>query len=564
MYNDNIIIIGNDHINTLGVIRMFGENGISSDLILISNNEISSVSKSKYIKNTYFCKDMNTAILVLISDLSNNNKKNFIIPTSDEAVMYLDKFYDKLIEKNFIVPNIQRKKNEINKYMNKFFQFDFFKKNNINVANTAIINPSELKYITKKIKYPLIIKPNVSALGNKNDIRICKNINELEEVIKNKVYLNYEKIIVQEFLKYRYELDISGFSYNGEVSIPGIIKKERIWPADRGSTTSGYVQPVYKEYEEICNDIKRIMSYLNYNGIFDIEIFITDKGYVFNEINFRNSAVGYAYTYAKAYICYYWYLSNSIKKFIPQPMVSKEYYFINEHGDLHNVLNRNISYKEFKNAKKRAKILLVKNKADPKPYKIMGILKILNKTKINVFLKISKKIIHKDYKEMLMFLDGKDYKERIRNSNYSVIEINLNNLKKICEDNEDEREFFKLFKSKKCKGIYMLDNSNEIIGRGFLKLKGANDRFTTIKHNNSYLISSIHINEKFRGKNYQCDLMSYLINYYVNDLENAKIYGVVYEYNIPSKKNFEKLGFKKIGNFTIIRFLKNTINKKII
>ena len=49
-----IIVIGADHHNTLGVLRSLGEKGINSILLLISENKKSYVAKSKYAKEVHY------------------------------------------------------------------------------------------------------------------------------------------------------------------------------------------------------------------------------------------------------------------------------------------------------------------------------------------------------------------------------------------------------------------------------------------------------------------------------------------------------------------------------
>ena len=48
---NDIVVIGASHHNTLGVIRSLGYKGIMPILLLISPNKKSYVAKSKYIKN---------------------------------------------------------------------------------------------------------------------------------------------------------------------------------------------------------------------------------------------------------------------------------------------------------------------------------------------------------------------------------------------------------------------------------------------------------------------------------------------------------------------------------
>ena len=57
--------------------------------------------------------------------------------------------------------------------------------------------------------------------------------------------------------------------------------------------------------------------------------------------------------------------------------IKKEYTFIDEQADIHNVIDKIISIKDYQKSKKNAKILLVKNQKDRKPARIMFINKVI-------------------------------------------------------------------------------------------------------------------------------------------------------------------------------------------
>lgn len=374
--SNKVIIIGNDHVNTLGVIRTFGENNIKPYLLVISDNRRVAVIKSKYIEKYWICHDENEAILTMCAEFKDDKEKAVVIPTSDAVTMCLDNNYDKLTS-NFIVPNINNKSGFITYYMDKYNQYVLAKNNNVKVANTRILQLSN----NNKVKCPCILKPVISANGKKDDIRICKNQEEYEKAKLELLNLKYDKVLYQEFISYLFELDISGFAYDGKVSIPGYIFKKRIWPKDRGSTTFGSVNNPQR-ITKIINGIKKIFANLKYNGIFDIDVFvfnddIENETLYLNEINFRNSAISYAY--GNAYIAYYWYLSNINKKMCEAPLIDKEYDFMDDQADLHNVLEKKISYKEYLDDKKKSKVLLEDNKNDIKPSNYMKKNKILKK-----------------------------------------------------------------------------------------------------------------------------------------------------------------------------------------
>lgn len=370
--NNKVAIIGNDHINTLGVIRTFGENNIKPYVFLISNKKNNAVIKSKYIEKYWVFKNEEDALTKIINYFNNEKNKVALIPTSDSSSLCLDRNYLKLKEK-FYTPNINEKENYIYKFMDKNKQQELFFKNEIKGINSQIINFKNFDG-NLKTRFPVILKPNISAEGNKKDIKICSNLEEFNNEKRCLSELGYSSILVQEFIKYNYECDIQGFSINGETAIPGIIEKIRIYPPQRGSTTYGKVVSIEKYQKVICG-IKKIMKELNYTGIFDIDIFVKDKDIYLNEINFRNSAISYAY--GNSYIAYYWYLSCINNKLVFPPYIKDEYTFIDDQADIHNVIDKIISIKDYQKSKKYAKILLVKNQKDYKPGRYMFINKII-------------------------------------------------------------------------------------------------------------------------------------------------------------------------------------------
>ena len=115
---NEVIVIGTNHYNTLGVIRSLGEKGIPVNLILISKRK-DYVNKSKYISNTWLVNKTDSKILEILTDNFNNEKhKPIIIPTSDFAVKVLDCNFESLKVK-YILPNIDNEAGRITKLMDK-------------------------------------------------------------------------------------------------------------------------------------------------------------------------------------------------------------------------------------------------------------------------------------------------------------------------------------------------------------------------------------------------------------------------------------------------------------
>lgn len=551
---NKVIIIGNDHVNTLGVIRTFGENGIKPYVFVVSKTHNVSVIKSKYIYKYWICTDEEIALLTIMSVFKEETEKPVIIPTTDLATYKIDEIYD-ILSKNFIVPNLDGKQGNIIQLMDKYNQYNLVKKQHIKMAKSKLIDICDSK---QEFDFPCIMKPVISANGQKDDITICNNIQEYHQALKKLKELNYDKILLQEFIHYDYEVDIGGFSYNGKTSVAGIIKKERIWPQKKGSTTFGVVIPKEK-YQDLINQIEKLMNHIHYNGIFDIDCFVYKSDIYINEINFRNGALSYAYGNAK--FAYYWYLSNIKKQFCDCPIIADEYYFMDEQADLHNVLDKEISYSTYKKDRKKCKILLGDNPLDKRVAKSMKFHKVLNKLKLNGFINKLEKVCHKDINEDILMCDYNTLKKEPYNKDYKVVLLTLDNYMAVLNLSGRDKEMEKYIISDKIQGIALV-KEDRLIGKGFIIFGSCkSDRFFKICDSDRYIIAHLSVEHNFRGKKYQCDLILELIHQIEHLKANSKFYAFVYEYNIPSYKNFMRLGFKKVGEKTIIRFMGKTINK---
>ncbi|MBI5997590.1 ATP-grasp domain-containing protein [Clostridium perfringens] len=371
---NKVIIIGDDHINTLGVVRVFGKHNIKPYVIVYSQSSRVSIIKSKYIEKSWICKDLKKIIEILQTNFRSCKKKPVIIPTSDKIAMLIDKNLD-ILKNNFYCPNINQKQKEILLYMNKYSQYKFALDNNLKVANSYVLNLSSNNIETPKIKFPIIVKPIISAEGNKNDIEICNDKNEFFKICKNLIEKKYNNILVQEVICYDYECGMVGYSYDNKVEIPGMTIRKRCWPSKKGTTTLGKII-LYKKYNKEILKIKKAIEKLNFEGIFDLDVFLVGNDLYFNEINLRNG--GHSHAYMPSDICYYWYLSCCREKFVKCPEIDSEYYFIDEQADLHNIIESNISILQYIKDMKRSKVKLSFDKRDFSPTIYMFIYKILN------------------------------------------------------------------------------------------------------------------------------------------------------------------------------------------
>lgn len=377
---NEIIVIGGNHHNLLGVVRTLGEKGIYSNIIVTNENKYAFVIKSKYVKKYKIIKESEEEILEALKEYKHLKNKPVLIPTSDYAEYTIDKNLNEL-SKDFIVPNIDNIQGKIIELMDKFKQQDLANKFNINMANSTIIKLDTIEdEILKNIKYPCIIKPLYSIDGEKSDIRICKdNIQKVLNRLKEK---GYKKVLVQDFLEFDYECGLIGCCFKDKVILPGIIEKQRIFPPKRGNVSYGKVVPIHK-FDSNIDKIVELIKSLNYQGMFDIEIFKKGQTVYLNEINFRNSGNSYIYSTKNVNIVYLWVLlALNLPISDEKCNIDEEFYFIDEYLERSQLLNKNITIKEWFEAKRKASCYFVKNKKDKAPLiwkNIYAVLKRINK-----------------------------------------------------------------------------------------------------------------------------------------------------------------------------------------
>lgn len=375
----DVLIVGGEHYNTLGLIRSLGERGIGVNLILATKGK-SHIVKSKYIKNIWLTDIDERSILNTMNSISDKYKGKLIVfPSSDQAMQILDENY-KLLSQKFIISNIKQIEGQITHLMNK--------KNMNSIANESGLNiPKSLEIdllvdkqylddlISPKISYPIILKPLNSNFGKKEDIVVCNSYNEFKTSI-DKLSDRYNKILAQEYIHGSDQLmiEIIGCSSNDGTSIviPGIIEKIREYPSNAGSTS--YAKIVRESRFIDINLVESFIKKIEYNGIFDIEFKYANGKAYFIEINFRNGAPGYAVTKAGVNIPYIW-LSNIHDRNSNEPTkIQKDIYLMSELRDVRHVINREVRLSQWVRDIFRTNAFLYFNKNDIKPFisKVLG------------------------------------------------------------------------------------------------------------------------------------------------------------------------------------------------
>ncbi len=159
-----VIVIGNDNINNLGVVRSLGRHGIPT--ILLSSNHQDIARYSRFTNQRLKFpdpKDSEDEFIEFLLDLGRTMEREaVIIPTNDAAVFALSRHKYKL-EKYFLLPVPDFK--IVEKLVNKRYFYQFLTQLSLPYPRTYFpADLNELKNIGEEIEYPYIIKPEYMHL----------------------------------------------------------------------------------------------------------------------------------------------------------------------------------------------------------------------------------------------------------------------------------------------------------------------------------------------------------------------------------------------------------------
>lgn len=364
---NKVILIGGNHHNGLGLVRCFGINNIFPFGIIVGEDaEKSFVRKSKYWSQTWCVSKDEDVVGCLLDHFSNESKKPVVIPYSDTAAEIVDLNYNKL-ENFFLLPSISKKKGKIVELMDKQEQYRFAKQYNILMAKSCVVNLDDI-VIDDDMKYPCIVKPVVSAEGEKSDISKCNTKKETIQYLNELRKKGYHRILVQEYIDVDTEFVMIGSIHNGNCSWTNF-KKIRMWPLVGGS--SSYLQVSNDiQVDKFFESIREAFVDINYDGCFDVDALYSNGKIFLNEVNWRNSGIIYSVIGTTVFYPVIWYFLKTNMN-IPNELKfttnNDKIYSMDESLDLRHVVSHNISLSEWLKERKKCKSFALWQRSDLKP-----------------------------------------------------------------------------------------------------------------------------------------------------------------------------------------------------
>lgn len=357
---NDIIVIGVTHHNTLTMVRCLGKAGYGIDLYIYGDNN-SYIRYSKYVTNytsTSNCED----VFDILKSKRSNSEKPIVISCCDEVAHCFDIYYDEL--KDYYHFFNAGEKGRMTHFMDKQVQVKLAEQCGLCVPKSYVKEESVASI--QFDSYPCICKPLSSIAGQKSQICICQNQEELNNGLKG--FGSQARVQVQEFVKREYEIVVVGLRINGETIIPGFIRKLR----DRmGGTTFATIYPVSKLPKRVTDSVKRFIKEVNYEGLFGMELIYAANKYYFVETNLRNDATTFAFSVAGVNLPLAYVKAKLGEDYHVE--ISKNLRQINsmvELTDITHVMKLHISlYRWFKDRSK-CESLYFYDKEDMKPYRI--------------------------------------------------------------------------------------------------------------------------------------------------------------------------------------------------
>ena len=290
---DRAIIIGDSTNNTLSIIRSLGEADIEQCLILMCDEDSHFVAKSRYLqKQSVYRIATIDECLPILEELKSYAGLQTIICSFDEAAMFIDS-HEQILSPFYKTP---ARGKHIGDLFNKDAQCKL-------AAECGLIVPKSRRFSRTddidgiSTDFPIILKPQNSTRGEKSDIHICYNREDVKKALE--IESGCDEFVLQEFINKDYELDCIGVRTEQEVYIPGGVRKIRHYPRLIGAGAYGLFMPV----EEIDIDVEGVALFLEksgYYGPFSVEFVRKGDTNYFMEVNFRNEGLAYAATVAGA------------------------------------------------------------------------------------------------------------------------------------------------------------------------------------------------------------------------------------------------------------------------
>ncbi len=294
-----VLVFGHQFNTCLGIVRALGMAGAEVHLLMRGGKDpiarsFNPATKSRYLK-TARCvyrpsaKAWQDELKKTVSDLG----IECVIPGDDFSAALLDGCADGL--GGVAVPTINGATGEFVKYSNKMLQVELAKKVGLNVPESHIVEASDCdEDAIARLPYPCFCKAESRVAGSKDAMAKCADDAGFKGYLDKVRALGTDRILVQEFIDIEEEFCVPGVAYDGEVSIPCVVRKlVRAKGPHGGITVQGELMDP-DLYSDVVGRVSAILGDIAFRGLFDFDFYFANGKYYFCEINFRCGTTSYA------------------------------------------------------------------------------------------------------------------------------------------------------------------------------------------------------------------------------------------------------------------------------
>lgn len=364
MRND-VIVLGGNHQNPLGVIESLSQKGIRPYVIINDNGDSSFVLKSKYIKRGWICSTEEQIQECLLENFSHLTSKTVVIACNDNMASFLSNHYNQF-QSFLLMPGIPQQ-GALTAWMDKEKMTEAAQKIGLTVPKSWLVKKGA---IPQDIIYPCVTKSLTSVHNGKSEFTICNNKDELEAFLAHQAHS--DTIQVQQFIDKEFEFQYLGCSLNGgeKIIIPGRTHID-VTTHFNNITFLKYTGSKVIEDSTTLTNTEKFIQHTGYSGLFSVEFMHGKDGKdYFLEMNFRNDGNGIVVTAAGTNLPFIWYLYNSGDDYVSEikKSVVKETYSVPEDSYLISMLQGDITYREWRRNMKKANCYISYFKGDTKPF----------------------------------------------------------------------------------------------------------------------------------------------------------------------------------------------------
>lgn len=380
--NKIVVILGNDHTNTLGLVQSMGPVGFQT-FVYAWGVRTGIVKSSKYLTRFTGLKDVEACIQAIVEDFK-GCQTNYRIPilcSCDGAALAVEK-YSEILSQRFVFEHCYGDYS-ISSLCEKDLQVRLAAKAGFNTPHSYELGQNY--FLDKKSLFspPYIYKALKSVEGDKGDLTICQSFEELQKKV-DKTLKKTPRVLIQQYIERDYEISILGCSLSdGTCLIPALENKLTLYPKNVGLECLAYVEAL--KNAEIIKCINNLLSEIKYIGLFSVEMMHckNDGKFYFTEINLRNDG-------ANSFILKY---GINLPAFHVQDITgitidNKEStcktpgFYIWEMHHFYSLLKKELSFKDWYSEIKKSKGGLVFSFKDLKPFLRQFTFPLTNKLKI--------------------------------------------------------------------------------------------------------------------------------------------------------------------------------------